>query len=112
MLVMDQGESGCDYTIGCGKQYHLFDAENAEEAKLEAEKYWCDGVRVENCEYSPYHTEECSLERMYLCEIIEMCPIEEWKEIVDGREERKKAEELGRKERAELKRLLKKYGPQ
>lgn len=34
VVLFNQGDNGCDYTIGCGKRFTFFQAEDLEDARL------------------------------------------------------------------------------
>ena len=109
VLVLQQKGGGCDYTIGCGIDYHIIEAENDEEAMVEAEKYWCGGMRVSECEY-PEFSGDHELEYMHLTKLIDRCPIEDWLTQVEERIQAEEDAEKEAEERKQLKELLNKYG--
>lgn len=109
LLVMEQKGTGCDYTIGCGVETFTFGAEDDEEAKEQALFFFCGDSPIESCE-EPRYWGDTELERMYLCRIVEHCPIDSWTDSIRAGKDEEAQLEVEKKERAELHRLQKKYG--
>jgi hypothetical protein len=102
MMLLYQ-EGGCDYTIGCGRKWIMFNAGTKEEAHTRARKT-----------YSEYN-EISELTLVQIAEedgkpVIFKSNIKAWDREADEEAERREREEEERKERAEFDRLSKKFG--
>lgn len=111
MVAMKQAAQGCDYMIDCGVRCETFKAESLEEAQQKAKECWFgeDYGEEEGWEL-PYHNGEVELSHMYLCLVVEPCPIEQWAAEVEEKRQELRQAEVERQEREQLARLQAKYG--
>lgn len=109
VVIMKQKGDGCDYTIGCGINFEIFEAENAGDAMMKAKELWL-GDDYEPEEGGPLYSGDYELAYMHLCRFVTGCPIGEWMGEINKEERalRKAEEEV--QERAEYDRLRQKYG--
>ena len=108
LLVAKQNGEGCDYTIGCGKQFKFIEAPNEQEAIRQV-------IEIED-ECSPHvygkRTDEFTEIYLVRCDhVIDILPIlEKAQAEFDNKIEDKERAETEAEERAQLEKLQKKYG--
>lgn len=105
VLFTGAGE-GCDYTIGCNRDWQFYNCETLEELKEQINEYYDD------------HSGEDTIEEVEIYEVTDCNYI--WKEMVKEKAEKERKEkELAKKRKAEQKeaeekelfeKLSKKYG--
>jgi len=110
MLVMEQVADGCDYTIGCGIDYELFEAEDIHAARKFAEEHWFGSEFIEEEEWMLQYEDERELHKMFLVEVIEECPIKQWLDYAQRKRRAIEESETEKKERELLATLKAKYG--
>lgn len=108
-IVIKQEGEGCDYTIGCGTRFVEFDAPDDVAAR--------DWVREQHTpdedNTRPYlagENNETTFERVTLVKIVEVLPIEAWRDEVAAKARNAIAKRDDAAEKAELQRLLKRHG--
>lgn len=105
VIILEQRGEGCDYTIGCGINFRVIEAESREKAEEEAKNYFLRNYAY-GCEWDKNQSD---IEFMTIAENPEYLPLDVWwNEIL---EDRKKKANVAKEaqEKAELARLLKKY---
>ncbi len=122
VVLQDQQGEGCDYTIGCGKNWLFIEAETIEEA---AKKYALKVVEdngenwLEDQEYPYTQHAERTIEKATIIGVSSSLvmnakdierPVEELRKQLRKPIEEKKRQQLESKEKAEFERLKKKYG--
>ncbi len=96
LAIRGTGE-GCDYTIGCNQKILTIEAENLEDALVQAEEYYVQRSGPER------------IESIWVCDILAELDVEEiWAEHLRAEEELEE-EDLRAQELAELNRLKAKY---
>jgi len=109
LLIREQG-GGCDHTIGCGIDYHIFKAKNIEAAYEWARDKCLEYYTPEKNSYSRWFC-EWEIKKAKLFEITSPVdlPVSGWNENHIKRIESDLADAKETKERDELKRLKAKY---
>jgi len=102
ILIMEQDGEGCDYTIGCGKQFETIEADTVEEAKAKVPEI-LDYYGCLSCD-------EKELEKLILTSNPIELPYEEWLQARQDKEAAEEQRAVDAKEKAEYERLKAKHG--
>lgn len=117
-VVLISQDGGCDYTIGCGKNWLFLDAENKEDAIDELKTIIFGVDRGLDEDEDPADEDiglyigEMELANATLLEVSNETeiPLETWYEEAENLEIERKAERQRLREQVEYKRLKAKYG--
>lgn len=101
IAYLNQGDGGCDHTIGCAQEMVVLKSDDKESALAELKELIEEGYM---------HDQELSEATLY--EVVEKTeiPIDDWYGEIEGENEKREAEKQERKDEAELERLKKKLG--
>lgn len=106
-IFIEQEGEGCDYTIGCGMRFDVFDAPDDAAAQAKAKEMLTSREDVEDDDpYLAGENDEQTFEKATLVKIVGELPIDEWRlELSDAADDERRAREDAAEE-AELQRLL------
>jgi hypothetical protein len=102
LVLMEEDGLGCDYTIGCGKQWKCKDFSDDIEEALEQATKWA----------TEWYGDRVSEVWLVADDDVHEADVEGYKAREEERKNRKKAADKEARERAQLERLKKKYEEQ
>lgn len=108
VAIFKQHGEGCDYTIGCGMRYEIFEAASRQDATEKLYKKIVDGETYSSETCWPY-SGDTELSYLVLAELPDYLPIDDWNAEIDSRIQEQRDRFKKEDEIKELERLKAKY---
>jgi hypothetical protein len=107
LLIRKQRGEGCDYTIGCGTAINSLGAATAADALTEAKQL----LFGDDPEHYDVKHDEHRLRNATIVQVVQAVPLDAWYAELEGLAAARVAREQDARDRADLERLSKKFGP-